>query len=248
MTDMDARRARVFGSYAEEYARRRPGYPDEAVDWLLPAGAVRVADVGAGTGKLTGSLLARGLVVDAVEPDPGMLAVLNRVYPGATGHLAGADMLPLPDGSVDVVLVGQAWHWFPVERAVAEVRRVLRPGGQLGLIWNGDAARDPWEHELVAAGPDNASGHAEDSWDEHPQVPGLPQGEVEGATFEWVEQLTAAALRARLATYSAYAIMDPTERDRRLDAAAALLTAEATRRGTDTVAVHYAAYCARWRP
>jgi SAM-dependent methyltransferase len=250
MTDLDPRQARVFGSYAEEYARWRPGYPDEAVDWLLPADAVRVADVGAGTGKLTGSLLARGLAVDAVEPDPDMLVVLSRLHPGASGHLAGADALPLPDGSVDAVLVGQAWHWFPAELAVAEVRRVLRPGGQLGLVWNDIAPRERWEHELVAAvdiAP-RVTEQIEATWDEQPQVAGLPRGEVEGATFEWAERLTATALRARLATYSSYAIMDVAERDGHLDAAAALLAAEAARLGTDTVAVHHAAYCARWRP
>lgn len=247
MADLDARRARVFGSYAEEYARWRPGYPEEAVDWVLPAGAVRVADLGAGTGKLTGMLLARGLAVDAVEPDPGMLAVLSRLHPGATAHLTGADALPLPDASVDAVLVGQAWHWFPVEQAVAEVRRVLRPGGQLGLLWNGEAPRDPWEHELATAGPDTP-GQTEAGWDERPQVPGLPADELAGATFEWAEQLTAAALRARLATHSAYAVMDPAERDQRLDAAAALLAAEAARLATATVTVHHATYCARWRP
>ena len=68
MTAVDPRRALSFGAFAEEYQRWRPGYPPDAVDWLVPPGATRVADVGAGTGKLTGSLLQRGLVVDAVEP------------------------------------------------------------------------------------------------------------------------------------------------------------------------------------
>jgi SAM-dependent methyltransferase len=247
VSDVDARRALVFGTYAEEYARWRPAYPDAAVDWLLPAGATWVADVGAGTGKLTGSLLARGLAVDAVEPDPAMLAVLRRLHPGATGHLAGAGELPLPDASVDAVLVAQAWHWFPLEQAVAEVRRVLRPGGQLGLIWNGGKPREQWEHELLAAGPDPV-GDVEDDWDERPEVPGLPLGEVGAGTFEWEEQLTAAALRSRLATHSAYAILEPAERDRELDRVIGILAAEAARLGTDAVTVHHAAYCARWRP
>jgi SAM-dependent methyltransferase len=246
VADVDQQRARVFGGLAAEYARWRPSYPDAAVDWLLPAGATRVVDLGAGTGKLTGLLLARGLRVDAVEPDPEMLVVLARLHPAATAHQAGADALPVPDASVDAVLVGQAWHWFPKEQAVAEVRRVLRPGGQLGLVWNAYEPREQWERDFVAADPDSTG--EDDEWGEHPSIPGLPEGVPEGAVFRWTEQLTAAALRARMSTHSAYAIMDPAERERRLDAGAGLLAAEAARLGTDTVGVHYAAYCARWRP
>lgn len=81
MTSLDPSRARVFGANAGAYEGARPGYPDAAVDWLLPRSATRVADVGAGTGKLTGALLARGVEVVAVEPDAGMLAVLTRLHP-----------------------------------------------------------------------------------------------------------------------------------------------------------------------
>ena len=130
---------------------------------MLPPGARRVADVGAGTGKLTRALLDRGLEVDAVEPDGDMLAELRRVAPEAHAHRAGAEALPLPDASVDVVLAGQAWHWFDHDAAVAEVRRVLRPGGWLGLLWNGmtpvpDGTElgpdDGWRGELARLDPD----------------------------------------------------------------------------------------------
>ncbi|WP_298462381.1 class I SAM-dependent methyltransferase [uncultured Cellulomonas sp.] len=137
MAALDPRRATAFGRYARDDDRWRPGYPDAAVDWLLPPGAPRVADVGAGTGKLTGALVDRGLEVDAVEPDDAMLAVLRERWPGVRAHLAGADRLPLPDGAVDAVVVGTAWHWFPHDAAVAEVRRVLRPGGRLGCCGTG---------------------------------------------------------------------------------------------------------------
>jgi SAM-dependent methyltransferase len=94
--ELDPRRARSFGARAEEYERWRPSYPSEAVAWLVPPDAVRVADVGAGTGKLTGPLLALGLEVAAVEPDPAMLAVLRRERPAAVPYLAGADAIDGP--------------------------------------------------------------------------------------------------------------------------------------------------------
>jgi SAM-dependent methyltransferase len=244
------RRARSFGAVAESYERWRPGYPDAAVDWLLPPDAREVADLGAGTGKLTGLLLARGLSVTAVEPDPAMLAVLGRVHPAAEAVAAGAGDLPLPDAAVDAVLVGQAWHWFPHQRAAAEVRRVLRPGGSLGLIWNQSAPGEPWQEEVERLNA-GARGIPVDTMVELPgviDVEGLPSDELEAALFPWTEHLTATALRSRLATYSHVALLERAEREQLLDAAAALVTEAAERRGTTTVPFRAVAYCVRWRP
>ena len=128
VTNLDQNRALVFGEVAEEYARWRPTYPDQAVAWLA-RDARTVVDLGAGTGQLTGALLDRGVTVHAVERDPRMLSVLGTQFPAAHRHESGADQIPLPDHSVDAVLSADAWHWFPVEATIAEVRRVLRPGG-----------------------------------------------------------------------------------------------------------------------
>ena len=102
MTSMSQQRARSFGDVADVYDRSRPGYPAEALDWLLPAGSpgrpLRVLDLGAGTGKLTRSLLARDLDVVAVEPTPGMREQFAKVLPGVevldgTGESIPLDML-----------------------------------------------------------------------------------------------------------------------------------------------------------
>jgi SAM-dependent methyltransferase len=115
------------------YERSRPAYPVEGVRWVLPSTARRVLDLGAGTGKLTEVLLDLGLDVVAVEPSEPMRARIA----GRAEVLAGtAERLPLADASVDAVLVGQAFHWFDAERALAETARVVRPGGTLGLLWN----------------------------------------------------------------------------------------------------------------
>jgi len=249
-SEVHARRARSFGALADAYDRWRPGYPDAAVDWLLPPGARDVADVGAGTGKLTGSLLARGLRVTAVEPDPAMLAVLARVHPAADPRVAGADALPLADASVDAVVVGQAWHWFPHERAAAEARRVLRPGGWLGLVWNQSAPGDPWQEEVERLNA-GARGTALEATVELPdviEVEGLPSEELEAALFPWTEQVTPEQLRARMSTYSHIALLEAAAREGLLDRVAAVASEESRRQGAPTVPLRAVAYCVRWRP
>jgi SAM-dependent methyltransferase len=134
------------------YERGRPGYPAEAVAELVRvlgvAPGTTLLDLAAGTGKLTRQLLDSGADLLAVEPVAAMRNRLARVLasgpargPGGPGPWVGvvggtAEAIPVRDGSLDAVTVGQAFHWFDGPRAVAELRRVLRPGGRLGLIWN----------------------------------------------------------------------------------------------------------------
>lgn len=126
-------RAGSFGAAADVYERSRPSYPVEAVRWALPAGARRVLDLGAGTGKLTEVLVDLGLDVVAVEPS----APMRERIAGRAEVLDGtAESIPLADSSVDAVLVAQAFHWFDSEAALAEMARVVRPGGTAGLLWN----------------------------------------------------------------------------------------------------------------
>jgi SAM-dependent methyltransferase len=128
--------ARSFDRAAAEYERTRPDYPDAVLEPVpLPAEAT-VVDVGAGTGKLTRVLVRRYARVIAVEPLDGMRAILERVVPRADALPGRAEEIPLPDGSVDGVFAGQAFHWFANDAAVIEFARVLRPGGVLCLVWN----------------------------------------------------------------------------------------------------------------
>ena len=137
-----------FGAAAAAYAEHRPGYAEAAVRWALepvrdrqPA---RVADIGAGTGKLTTKLADLGAEVTAVEPDPQMLAELRRAMPAVRSVPGSAEQIPLPDASLDAVLAGQAMHWFDMGRALPEIARVLRPGGVLAGLWNVDDDRVGW--------------------------------------------------------------------------------------------------------
>src|ERR1700726_4098943 len=134
MDELTARRAKSFGPVAATYDRVRPGYPPDGVSWLLDGagslgGRLRVVDLGAGTGALTRDLVARGLDVVAVEPDPNMRAVLETRVPRADVRAGSAEDLPVDDGDVDVVIGAQMWHWVDLTRATAEVARVLRHGG-----------------------------------------------------------------------------------------------------------------------
>jgi len=195
-------RAGSFGSAALVYDRSRPSYPVDAVRWVLPETPVRVLDLAAGTGKLTGVLLDLGLDVVAVEPDPQMRALL----PARAEILAGtAEEIPLPDGSVDAVLVGQAFHWFDRDAALAEVARVLRPGGTLGLLWNLRDSVEPWVEQvwdLVDSEPTDVD--ADLSLDSF--------GNVEREQFGYVQQLDPELLVDLAASRSAVLVLPEADR------------------------------------
>ncbi|MDX6549762.1 MAG: hypothetical protein QOJ31_446 [Gaiellales bacterium] len=149
MSDSHGRRARSFGAVADVYRLARPGYPPAAVEWALEHAPGRdVLDLAAGTGKLTEAILATGAHVIAVEPLDGMRRELAKAAPDATVLDGTAERIPIGDGSVDAVLVGQAFHWFDQPRALDEMARVLRPGGVVGLLWNLREDGADWEQRL----------------------------------------------------------------------------------------------------
>ena len=138
----------AFAEVADAYERARPGYPDDAVRGLVGDEPLDVIDLGAGTGKLTRSLVALGHRVTAVEPLPEMRAQLEAAVPVTPALAGAAESLPLPDASADVVTSAQAFHWFDHARALPEITRVLRPSGRLALVWNSRDDRDPWMARL----------------------------------------------------------------------------------------------------
>lgn len=209
--ELRARQAGSFGVAAEVYERGRPGYPEAAIDWLLPRGATAVLDLGAGTGKLTRQLVVRGLEVVAVEPSDGMREQLQRVLPGVRALPGTAESIPLPDAAVDAILVAQAWHWVDVTRAVPEVARVLRPGGVLGLVWNSRDERVDWVAELgrIMAG---GVKHFDTA---NPPV-GPPFEPIERREFEWVYPLTPGALVDLVASRSYIITATEDEREAKL--------------------------------
>jgi SAM-dependent methyltransferase len=222
------RQASSFGAVAAAYAEHRPDYAADAVGWVLAPVSrrrpVRVLDLGAGTGKLTAALARPGAVVTAVEPDPAMLAELRRTLPGVSSLPGRAEDIPLPDGSADAVVAGQAAHWFDMDRALPEIVRVLAPGGVLAGLWNTHDDGVEW-----VAGLDSViSGLASVSlsrWrarvGEAPLVKlGMAQqtmfAAAEIAEFRHGQRRTVDSLVATLATSSPLLIMDEAGRERLL--------------------------------
>jgi len=152
VSDVHHAAARGFDQQADAYDRGRPGYPAEAVAFVIETLGIgpgaTVVDLAAGTGKLTRKLVPTGAEVIAIEPVPGMRDVLSRSLPEVQVADGTAESLPLDDASVDGVVVAQAFHWFDGPRALAELARVLRPGRRLAVVFNVRDERDPVQAAL----------------------------------------------------------------------------------------------------
>ncbi|HJP78446.1 MAG TPA: class I SAM-dependent methyltransferase [Pseudonocardiaceae bacterium] len=225
--EQDDRRvhASSFGAAAIAYAEHRPDYAPAAARWALePAPGTRVLDLGAGTGKLTGTLLALGADVVAVEPDPAMLTELRRTLPAVRALPGNAEAIPLPDGSVDAVLAGNALHWFDMAVAGPEIARVLAPGGILAGLWNVLDDRVDWVAGLARVSGSAAIGPRDtlSSWRAATAGLHLP-GTPEQAEFPHGQRRTADSLVATLATRAGMLVMPEPERQATLDRIRAFL-------------------------
>lgn len=134
---------RRFSNRVEDYIRYRPGYPPELIAWLADAIDLKpswiIADVGSGTGFLAREFCNHGNLVYAVEPNAAMRAAAEEIFardPHFVSVEGSAEATTLPDGSVDVVAAGQAFHWFDPEKTRAEWRRILSPGGRALIVFN----------------------------------------------------------------------------------------------------------------
>jgi SAM-dependent methyltransferase len=217
-----------FGTAAAAYAEHRPDYAQAAIGWALEPVAtrepLRVLDLGAGTGKLTASLVGLGASVTAVEPDPAMLAELRRSLGSVTALPGSAERIPLPDASVDAVLAGQAMHWFDLDRAIPEIARVLTSGGVLAGLWNVDDDEVGWVQELAQISKGNAN-VTRQRWRERigrarqERLAAAGSGLFETpeiGEFAHGQRRTADSLVATIATHSNFLVLQPAERARLL--------------------------------
>ena len=249
--------AASFGRVADDYDLGRPSYPPEALAWLATElrldGHATVLDLAAGTGKLTAGLVPLVGRVIAVEPIAEMRRVLAARLPQVEAVAGTAEAIPLPDGAVDAVIVGAAFHWFDAEAALREIHRVLRAGGGLGLLWN----RPEWEWE---AWDPAFSDVLEGARAEHGDAPSryavgewraalersLAFGPARKREFRHTHHVSRAEFLARVASWSVFAALPDGDRRDRLRELEAVLDAQGVaeldlRYRTDT-------YRARARP
>jgi SAM-dependent methyltransferase len=223
-------RAMSFGSVAADYDRLRPGPPDVAVDWLLPAACTVAVDVGAGTGLLTRALARRVPRVVAVEPDERMRAVLQARSPGIEALDGRGEAIPLPDASADGVFISSAWHWMDPDLAAAEVTRVLRDGGRFGLIWT-SRDRTGWLREITdrarpgadGGGPGGAGGRGPGQR-VAPMPASAPLENMTRESFSFTRTMSVDDLIEQLGTYSMMITAGPGERAGLLAGARAALS------------------------
>jgi len=217
----------VFGTVAEAYDAHRPGYPPALFDDLLARvlGAGRALDVGGGTGKVAVDLAARGVTGTLLEPDAEMTAVAARRLDGTgwTVQVGELESCDLPDGSVDLVTCGQAWHWIDADAGLAQLRRLLRPGGVAALFWNrsdfsraADLRRE-LDEVYARLAPDLESSLASSgvgAKGEAPPTDPPPAGfvEAEEVVHEQVVTYTSAAWVALLGTHSNHVLLEDDRR------------------------------------
>ena len=204
-----------FASAADIYERARPSYPQEAIDWLVTQTGLgpgrSVVDLGAGTGKLTRLLLPTGARVAAVEPIAEMRAHIH----GAEVLDGTAEAIPLPDASVDLVTVAQAFHWFDHDRALPEIHRVLREGGSLVLVWNMRDLDDPVQRgveKLLQPLRAEVPGQLQGSWRKPLECSRL-FGPATVGEFSYEQRFTTDDLCDRVASTSFVAAMKPVDRE-----------------------------------
>src|SRR6266536_2694669 len=206
LTELQHPDSRGFELVAEAYERARPGYPPDVLAWFAERLDLR-------PGRTVLDLGARVL---ALEPGDVMRARLAVAVPQAQPIAAGAESIPLPDGSVDAATAGQSFHWFRLPEAVPEVHRVLRPGGGLGLVWNerdpADALQRQITQLLIPFVPPKRPRVVEAGWREVIEPSGLFTP-FEARQSRFADELDADGLVERMATVSFVASASEAKRD-----------------------------------
>jgi len=238
--------ARSFGGVADAYDRGRPAYPREAAVWLTSDGLaqreqLQVLELGAGTGKLTEQLVALGHDVHATDPDPKMLAILQKRLPDVRVSQATAEEIPSGGSSYDVVVSAQAFHWFDHEKALPEITRVLRPRGRLSLVWNQRDERIPWVKRLgKIIGTQDQLSDPVDVLDRSGMF-----GETERESFRFWQVVDRNSIRDLVRSRSNVAVLSAAEQEAKM--AEVLAFYDDFGRGMDGMQLPYTATCFRTR-
>ena len=233
--------ARAFGERADDYERARPGWPPDAVAAVLEQfGSGTVVDLAAGTGKLTRVVAEQAGRVIAVEPVEGMRRVLREQLPHVRAISGTAEAMPLPDASIDAVLVGEAFHWFDAGRAVPEIARVLKPGGGLAVFvhkpaWEGVDWFDELADTVKAFRIEDPTRPDHEAWrDALAADPRFEAPREEEFPYDHLSHRE--LIVAEIASFSSIGALPPDRLEEALDACRAVLE----RHGVDDFTFHYA--------
>jgi SAM-dependent methyltransferase len=240
-------RARSFGTIAEHYDRYRPAPPAEALEWVLPEHCQAAVELGAGTGALTELLHDRVREVVAVEPDSSMRQVLVARVAGVPVVGALAEALPLMSGRFDAAVAASSWHWMDPVRTPVEVARVLRPGGALGLLWNGADRSVDWVQEIL--GPGNVPREVMASRLSERHKPdfsgGAPFHDLESHAVAYSLHLGVDQMVGLMGSYSRVFTLPDEKRQPLLDRVSALTTNRLAETGLSTIELPMRCLC--WR-
>ncbi|MDP3852277.1 methyltransferase domain-containing protein [Phenylobacterium sp.] len=239
MTQLDRRLGRsVFGGDPAGYHAARPGYPEFVYDILRERCGLRPGtptfEVGAGTGIATGRLLHIGAApLAAIEPDPRLAAFLRASLPTEDLQVLAEpfEETPLPSARFDLGLAATSFHWVEAEAGLAQVARLLRPGGWWAMVWNvfGDERRHDAFHEatvgLLGESRSPAAGAVRELSFGEDHVRRAAELEAAGVfediayqSLSWTLTLGPPGVRALYATYSEINARPPEARERLLDA------------------------------
>jgi len=228
---VDERLAGSFRSIGEDYDRYRPGFPIAAADEIVASPVPTILDLGAGTGKFTALLAPRAAHVVAVEPSEAMLDVLRRRLPDVDALDGSAERIPVANGSVDVVTVAQAFHWFDRDAACAEIHRVLVPEGVLGLVWNHSDPACAWDLACTrVAHPALVNGLSGDDATRE-SLPGFSSPRF--IQVPWSERISRKAYVARWLTVSSFLAATDDEQARMVSAIERILDQDPQTAGRD---------------
>ena len=237
-------------SDAADYEAARPSYPPEAVAWLVDNLRIgpgkRVVDVAAGTGKLTRLLVPAGADLIAAEPVAGMRDTFRANVPGVPMLATTAEQLAFGDASLDAVTVAQAFHWFDHDLAIADLARVVRRGGRVGLVWNARDRSVEWVDEvwgIMDRVEKRAPWRNHDEWSDsaYSDLPGF--GALHTAEFRHEHLVTPEAMVQRVASVSHVAVLPDAERAAVLDEVRQVLATNPESRGRTQLAVPYRVDC-----
>jgi SAM-dependent methyltransferase len=242
--------ARGFERAGPDYERGRPGYPPAAIELLTQAFGLgpgkTIVDLAAGTGKLTRSLLGTGARIMAIEPVSGMRDQLLQAVPEIEILTGTAEAIPLADASADAVLVAQAFHWFDAAAAAAEIHRVLRAGGGLGVLWNSWDESIGWVgrmQEVVHSYAGVTPRHDTSSWREELSATGLFT-DLEERSVRHVVEGDLQALLSRISSVSYISALDDAERSHVLTRVGEIIARDPRTRERTLLQMPYTAHVA----